>query len=527
MKNKLYLIFFYVSLFVFVTGLCCFHLAPDNDLWARLIAGASIVDSFKILNKDFLSYTPTHIWYDHEWGASIFLYSALKYFGDSGLVFLKGILAFLTIFVCVQTVKLRKPANNNEAYNIFYYALMFLASFSALGNITRCLLFTCLFFAIFLYIAERARISSNYKILCLLPFVMLFWGNIHGGCISGIGLLGLYFVGEFLNKKPYKPYLYAAISCCVVLFFNPYGIEYVNFLFFAALMKRELIAEWQSSFIKVYLFQYIKYKIFLALMLFTQITYLIKNKVSYEKLDKTKLLVVAAVTVLSVLKVRHQAFFAFTAGTLLYNEFYTLVNSFFKFLKEKLNITNENTVKNIICVKNIIIYILIFTFSLPSLFFKSKEIRITESEYPRFAIEFIKMNNIKGNLLVNFNWGSYAAYKLYPNNLIFMDGRYEEVYDPDLLKQIRNFYLVKNDWNKVIRDYKTDILILEKKYPIYEKIKQGNEWTEIFTNNLSGVFVPSNKVQEDYIYPPFEDEYYNKTKFYTDIKFKLSEKISR
>ena len=36
--------------------------------------------------------------------------------------------------------------------------------------------------------------------------------------------------------------------------------------------------------------------------------------------------------------------------------------------------------------------------------------------------------NIKGNIITPFALGSYTSYKLYPNNLIYIDGRYEEVY---------------------------------------------------------------------------------------------------
>ena len=71
-----------------------------------------------------------------------------------------------------------------------------------------------------------------------------------------------------------------------------------------------------------------------------------------------------------------------------------------------------------------------------------------------------------------------------------------------------------------IRYYKIDVMIIEKKYPVYDKIINHSDWKLVFENNLSGVFVPINNVKEKYIYPSIEDEYYNKTKFNTDIKYK-------
>jgi len=499
-------------------GICCLNNFPDNDLWARLIAGAHIVEKLSILKYDFLSYTPTHPWYDHEWGASVFFYIALKYFGDSGLILLKGLLAALTVFVCFKTVELRKP-KSTTAYNILYFAFMFLAVHKALGSTTRCLLFTCLFFSIFIYILERARLGSK-KNLIFLPFLMILWSNIHGGCISGLGLIAVYCAGEFLNKKSIKPYIYTLIACLLCLFINPYGIEYVKFLFYAAAMKRDFITEWISPFHKVYLTKYMRFKIYMVIMLLTQILYIIKTKTNYKSLDKTKLLLILLVTYLSVMKIRHQTFFIFTAGTLLYDEFYYLFNSVMKFVRRKLKIENQEFISSFCLAKEVIVYFLLLIISLPPLISKNKEIRITETEYPRYAIEFIKINNLKGNLFINFDWGSYAAYKLYPDNLIAMDGRYEEVYNPDLLLELKNFHLVKHDWYKIIRDYKTDVMVLEKKYPVYNVILNHPDWELVFENNLSGVFVPADKVIDEYYLPVPDDKYYNNTLFKTNIQYK-------
>ncbi len=494
-------IVFIITLLIFCCGQCCINSTPDNDLWARLIAGGYIFENHCVPLKDFLSYTPTHTWYDHEWGASLIFYCILKYFGNSGLILLQGILTFFTLFFCYKTIDLRPP-KTTISYNILYYAIIFFAIQKSLGATIRCLLFTCLFFTMFLYILERARQDKN-KSLYLLPILMLFWCNIHGGCLSGLGLIILYCAGEFLNKNSIKKYIYTLFGCIPVLFINPYGISYVIFLFKAALMKRTYITEWKSPFINYYKYSYPLYKIYLFVMPITGIINIIKNKLSYKQIDKTKILVLLTTMFLSIISIRHIPFFVISAGIFLYDDFYSIFN----FTKNK----------TVILFKNVIIYFLIIILSLPPLIAK-KEIRITETKYPRFAIEFIKINNIKGNLFINFDWGSYAAYKLYPNNKIVMDGRYEEVYYPELLNDLKNFHLVKNDWYKIIREYKTDVMIIEKEYPVYEKMKNHADWELVFENNLSGVFIPKKDIKDKYLYPIVNDEYYNKTIFSTNLK---------
>ncbi len=510
-------VIFIIVLIIFCMGMCCLHSIPDNDLWARLIAGSHIVEKLSIIKNDFLSYTPTHPWYDHEWGASVFFYLALKHFGDKGLILLQGILAALSLIICFRTVELRKP-HSTKPYNILYFAVMFIAAESTFGNTVRCLMFTCVFYSLFLYILEKARLSESKKILIWLPIIMVIWSNIHGGCISGLGLIAIYIAGEFLNKKTFKEYIYTFLGCIAALFINPYGFEYVKFLFFAAAMDRSYITEWVSSFHPKYANEYLKYKFYIVFMLLIQIIYFIRIKINYEKLDKTKLLLIITMAYLSITHVRHQVLFIFTAGVFLYDEFYTLFNDLIYLIRKKLNLDNKEFINSFCTVKDVFICVLLLIVSLPPLL-NTKQIRITETEYPRYAIEFIKINNLKGNLFVNFDWGSYAAYKLYPNNLIVMDGRYEEVYDPSLLMQLYDFHLVKNDWYKIIRDYKTDVMIIEKKYPVYAKISEHPDWKLVFENNLSGVFVPTETLKTKYLFPTPNDDYYNQSKFETGIKF--------
>ena len=116
-------VLFIITLFIFSIGFCCIKNHPDNDLWARLIAGQYIVETLSIAKTDFLSYMPTHIWYDHEWGASVIFYEILKHFGSSGLIIFRGILLSLILLFCFLTVRERNSASMLP-YNILYYVLM-------------------------------------------------------------------------------------------------------------------------------------------------------------------------------------------------------------------------------------------------------------------------------------------------------------------------------------------------------------------------------------------------------------------
>ena len=500
---------FFIGIFLFCIAMGLTNNNPDNDLWARLIVGNHTLSTFTVFKNDFLSYTPTHFWYDHEWGASLVFYTVFKFFGGMGLTVLKGLMSFSIVFFIFKIIELRTEKQNTP-YNILYYLAAFLGMFQALSSTVRCHLFTFLFFAIWIFVLEKYR-KGEKKWIFYLPFSMIFWGNIHGGCVSGLGLLLIYALGEFLNKKPYKEYLKVFIFSFLALFINSYGPEYVKFLLMATTMKRPIIGEWQSTLAPYFMFKYIKFKVYAFFMLIIPFIKVKKYGFSYEKADKTKFLLLLTTAILAIMHIKHQPFFVITFAAFLYDDFYNLYNERFKN-----NLPESYKNQRIIFFSFLTILFAVLAFAKAE-----KNMVISNKIYPVYTIEFIKENKIPGNLFTDFNYGSYASYKLYPQNKIAIDGRYEEVYNPKLLDEVRNFQLLKDSpWNKFLLNYPTDIIIIEKKYPLFKKLSQEKEYKMVFDDKAFAVFLLREKVQENYIYPTTDVKYYDKTMFDTSIKFK-------
>ena len=59
----------YSALFLII--LMFFYNTIDMDYWARILQGNAFWQLGHILKTDCFSYTPTHIWLDHEWGSSV------------------------------------------------------------------------------------------------------------------------------------------------------------------------------------------------------------------------------------------------------------------------------------------------------------------------------------------------------------------------------------------------------------------------------------------------------------------------
>ena len=474
--NNCFLYFlFSVTVFIFILMNTVLYSAVDMDYWARLLQGNAFFQLGTILKTDIFSYTPTHKWLDHEWGASIIFSLIQNIFGYVGVLFFKTILVFLIFLFLYKTIRLYKK-ENDFIFNLLYSLLIVLAIPTITQSWIRCHLFTFLFFSISIFIVEKVRLYKNYKLLYILPVIMLFWVNIHGGCVSLLGVLFIYIIGELLNKKEYKHFLYVLLLSFLVMFINPYGFDYVKFIFMATTMERPFVTEWISPFAHSDEFFMIEFKVLYLVNLILLIFSLKKIK-----LDYTKYILLFVCAYLSFKYVKNTPFFIMTSAVFLYDELLNII----EFLIKKIKI-NLNSSKLFIFISCIVI---IFSF------FKLL-ININYIYYPNLSMQpvdvvnFIAKKGLKGNILAPFDMGSYIVYKLFPNNLIYMDGRYEEVYYKKTKDLLDSFYNVKENWDEILKQsYKHDYIIVPSNALVNDYLSKRDDFKRIYSDPYNILYI--------------------------------------
>ncbi|MFH0702103.1 MAG: hypothetical protein V2B14_01000 [bacterium] len=511
--------FFYQCLFMCTWIYSVIFNVADWDLWARMAVGKMFFQLGTVLKRDIFSYTPVKdIWIDHEWGSGVIFYFLSHHFGDLGLMMLKIIGTFIIIVLITKIVELQniKPKTH---LNLFFYILILAATFHGVGIAVRCQLFTFILFALWIYVLELVRRGNN-RLLWILPATMLIWTNLHGGFVSGIGLLLIYGTGEFLNKKSCKKYFLILIPTILVTFINPYGVKYLSYIIHATTMPRPTIVEWKPTNLFGPTSQWKGFKILFFLSLITLIFSFIKNKLNYKILDKVKYLLILITAFLALKHIKHHTFFVIVAGSFLYHDFYAIFSFIRDFIVSKFGETADKILKYMALGKNIMLYIIITFVSIVWMYYTPIKLRMPEDTYPLGSIEFVKQNNLKGNLLTVFHWGSYTIWKLCPQCMIALDGRYEEVYPEDLHMMVYNFnYIIDKNWYDFIKKYHTDIIIVEKKNESYSLMLNNKDWKNVYSDKISAVFMPAGKAKKSYIIPKYTEEYIEKERYNTSIGF--------
>lgn len=501
-EKKLYSYIFYITLF----GLC-FVLANhtagyDFDLWARLIVGKVFWATGHVLKHDFLSYTPTHIWYDHEWGSGTFCFYPVQIlFGPIGLVVLQAIFIFLTFVLCIKTIKLRM--GEKYSHHILLILLTLLVYNRCVALPVRCQMFSFLFVALVLYLLERARDGKD-KTLWIIPFLTIIWNNLHGGVVSGLGIVFMYAVGEFLCRRPFKKYLIVLACSLPLLVINPHGIKYLDFLFMANTMARQDILEWWGVLHPFHIKNCIPFFVWSGFVFVVELFVLLKDlwvkKFAgfFKELNYTKWILLLVTFYLGFIHIKLIPIFMITAFSFCYEDFYKIVP--------------KSDISKVLSL--IFVFILIAGIGI----FSPTTAKATWVMYPLKEVEFIKSNGIKGNIITSYGHGSYVTYKLFPHNKVYMDGRYEEVYDEEILMHLKVFLEAGYAWGNILERYPADVILLEKNAPVYKYLEKSfPEWKKVYEGELCGVFVKNAKPVSEYKLPPESIDYYKETMFDTDM----------
>lgn len=500
---------FFATLFLVVFSLAFRFHNFDYDLWARLIQGAHVNEFHLPIKADFYSFTPTHTWFDPEWISSWLIYLIQAKFGAVGLVVFNSLAFYLLL--CLIVLILKKLKIKNNPCNLFYFCIICLivTLSHALLSFVRCQIFTFIIFAIWLYLLETIR-NSQIKNCVFLPFIMLFWLNVHGGCIAGVGVLFLYIIGEILNKKPVKHLVVSLFFVCLVFLINPWGIDYVKFMFESATINRSFISEWNTFFgiIPIYINPYFY---FLVFAIFSYVFQLFKAKQNITSIDKVKLILIIVMSYLSVLHLKHVALALVFFSIFLFDDIMETLKSMFKWLNKKvLNISTFLFYFVVFFYSSLVLLVYSFDASYKSEFFE---------KFPVEAMEFLKQNNYSGKLFTHFHYGSFIGYKYYPNFAIHVDGRQEQVYYDGLLKEQKEF-IFQNDKETVLKKYSPDFIMLENMYIANYALSKNRDYFLLYDDKKVNIYALNKHKKKKYDKVQLDKEKYLQEIFNTNVKFK-------
>ncbi len=494
-----------------IVGLCAVTLAicfvwliekiTDPDFFWHLKTGEWIWQHKALPSDDPFTYTlqnhhdkRVHYILTGYWLAELIFYWFYAAGGLDGILILRFILLGLLTYAMV----IRRKGDSLLYGGLL---LMFLTCFLETFPLERPQVFSFLFFAVLLFLLDRIRDNASFGgkgIYFFFPALMLVWANTHPGFVLGLAVLVLYTIMEGVkffhpSLRPMKPLAYKrfALLCVlgiVITLLNPNGFHVFAELNQPAFHTSSNV-EYMSTpdaFTTFSAFGIILY----WLVLLLTITGLVVN---IRKIDITESLLLAGAGYFSFTTLRYVPIFLIAA--------LPAASGFFgggKLLKPA----------RIVVLAISIISGIFFSWNERSNLANVKSGNwMDEGLFPVKAADFIRENNLQGNMYNPAYWGGYLMWKLAPDRKVFSDGR---VLDYSIGRQSLSISRATATpvggapaWKAMLEGYRVAYIVTPYCslsggiIPLFYALLNDSEWQPVFSDYNSVIFLKKGPTNGD------------------------------
>lgn len=479
----------------------------DPDLWGHTLFGQEMIASHTLPKTEPYSWT-THQgpWINHEVLAEIALGEAHLLLGGTGL-WLLTVLVGLATFAIAMRLGLQ---NVEGKLRTLVWAVGALAVVEiAFGFAARPQIFTALFLAVLFWLLRQMH---NGKILwaMALPFLFLIWINTHGGALAGIILLfgtagatTLQFFWSRFRKRSadFSPHqldiammkrtevrapsskllLILWISFALsfaALFLNPWGKELVRWLVESVSWYRPEIEEWNPTQLG---WDHAPMFVLLALGV-------IAFALSRRKKQLWEIGICAVLAIVALRSVRHTPLFAIAALSFVPPHLADVLVRFRDHFERLHDLFSESSMQQFVSM----LLAVACGGTLFASFVIHKEHPFTmeapRDQYPVAAVKFIHDYEIKGNMLVFFDWGEMVLWEL-PDCSPSIDGRLDTCYSRNVIAAHWNFYNGEPVDTKALDISQADLALLPMKLVGAVNLSKMPGWKTVYVDLLAVVLV--------------------------------------
>ncbi len=476
------LIFVIVSYSILRIGTGLFR---DGDPGRHITIGKYILQNHTIQTHDIFSYTMYgQLFTPHEWLAQVAYGAAYLLFGLNGVVLLAALLIAMTVVLIYREI-LRREIPYLIAFGLAIWA----AALTSVHWLARPHLFTFLFLA--LWTPRLIRLTRGESVpLWQFPLIMLLWANFHGAFIAGFVVWGACLAGWLWDtwRKSEKPppivlrnLLFVGSASFLVTFINPVGwrLWATSLGYISNRYMVNLTSEYRSP--DFHEFGAWPFLIFIAVAL------LVLSRAE-KKLSTTESLLLAGWTMLGVYSGRNIPLFSIVVIPI----FAGYIQPALKKLQlvEKLNKSIadlEHQLRGVFWSASVFFILSTLLIAGYHLDAAGQGYHFNSLEFPVGAVDWLESHPQEGNLFNYFPWGGYLIYRMWPGQLVFIDGQLD-FYGETLTQQHQQVINADQGWEDVVRQYKIQWMLVPTNSTIAKVLQKDPTWTILYQDQTSVIY---------------------------------------
>ncbi len=486
-----------VLLSVWVLALAIYQFSEnttDPDLFGHVLFGQQMIQSGAVEKTDIYSWTARgQPFYNHEFLTDLVFARVHQFTGGTGLLLLKlavGLSAFL-LALRLGSVGLNWPRR------AFAWILGAVAVVEiSYGFAPRPQIFTALALTAELWLLRRIH-AGAYRWAMALPLLFAIWINLHGGALAGAGLLFVAAVtttGTVLlerlrrtntrppHRSPQRQLLAVLwgsfLASTAALAANPWGFGLLRWLVESVLWSRPEIAEWNPPSLG---WDHAAFFFLLALAILAWC-------LTEREVVPWELVATLAFGFLALRAVRNTPLFALVALALvpphLASTFARLRGHLPHARRLLYNPLVHRLTALLLTLASLGIGFATFTLHKGD----ALTMEVPRRTYPLAAIEFIQETNLRGNLLVFFDWGDLCLWQL-PDCPPSIDGRLDACYPHQIITDHWRLYNDSIERPVSLNLEEADLALLPSNLAGALSLAKEPAWRAVYYDDVAVVLV--------------------------------------
>jgi hypothetical protein len=358
-------------------------------------------------------------------------------------------------------------------------------------------IFTHIFLIIW-YIVIDGYQSGKFRRLFVLPLTMLLWVNLHGGFVTGLVLLGIYFLGNlveaFFSREEEREAArgkarelgVAIFFCLLACLANPRGYHILLFPF--DVVSNKYLMDHVQEFIAPNFHEplVVKYLLFMLIGLLA---------LSRKRLSAIELLLVIVFLNMALFSIRHVPLFALIIAPIIVRQaavvFGACKGRFANLMRNKGEgiASVDASARGVTWLAAGVVLVVISAVLGKIHFGFDPKIK------PVAAVEFLKREPIRGNMFNNDQIGGYIIYAADGQYKVFFDGR-SDMYGVARMKEYNSITGFEPGWEKILEKYRITWVIFDAKSSLSRFLLAKEDWRLIYADKVANIFVrnvPENR----------------------------------
>ena len=476
----------FLSLFLVFAFYIGGGLLGDNDTGWHIRVGEYILNTLSIPRYDLFSFiNPPLPWYPYEWLSEVIMAVIHGSFGLTGIVLF---FAFMIATVYYLLFRMLRQCDGNILIAVLVTVLVIASS--TIHWLARPHIFTLLLLIVSYIILDDYQSGKNNR-LYLLPFLVLLWVNLHGGFIMGIILVGIYFIGNFIEAffvkgdrraislRKVKVLGVVGLSCIIASLANPDGYHTLLLPFEMVMDPSTMdhIQEFISpNFHEPLLFKYLFFLLIALLAL------------SRKRLNAIELIVVIFFLNMALFSVRHVPLFAVIVAPIIVRQTAAVLGLCKGRFADLLQKKGAEIAAIDASTRGVTWVVVGLSVVITAVAVGQVHFEFDPKTKPVAAVEFLKREPIQGNMFNNDQIGGYIIYAAHRDYKVFYDCLSDE-HGITRVKEYLKIIYFEPGWEKVLEKYRITWIIFNAKSPLSRFLLQNADWRLIYADKVAHIFV--------------------------------------